>query len=75
MDKSKTTQKKILELELQKESLVIKNLQRKIQRFDEANKIVKNAISQEEIDDLKLELKTLELQQEILKSQIEALDN
>jgi len=75
MDKSKTTQKKILELELQKESLVIKNLQRKIQRFDKANKIVKNAISQEEIDDLKLELKTLELQQEILKSQIEALDN
>ena len=67
---NKETELKVLNLELEKQNLVIKNLNRKIQRFERANRLVENTISQEEIDDLKLEISTLEIQKEIILSKI-----
>lgn len=75
MGNSKETQQKILELELEKENLAIRNLERKIRRFEKANEIVKNVISQDDIDEVKLELKKKELQKKIIESQMDALDN
>jgi len=68
---NKDTEIKVLNLELEKQNLLIKNISRKIHRFEKANRLVHNAISQEEIDDLKLELKTLEIQREIIQSKIQ----
>jgi predicted nucleic acid-binding Zn-ribbon protein len=67
---NKETELKVLNLELNQQELVIKNLSRKIQRLEKANERVHNAISQEEIDDLKLELETLEIQKKIIQSKI-----
>jgi predicted nucleic acid-binding Zn-ribbon protein len=67
---NKETQLKVLNLELTKQELLIKNLSKKIQRLEKANERVYNAISQEEIDDLKLELETLEIQKKIIQSKI-----
>lgn len=67
---NKDTEIKVLNLELEKQNLLIKNISRKINRFEKANRLVHNAISQEEIDDLKLELKTLEIQKQIIQSKI-----
>lgn len=67
---NKDTEIKVLNLELEKQNLLIKSISRKINRFEKANRLVHNAISQEEIDDLKLELKTLEIQKQIIQSKI-----
>lgn len=68
-------QKKILKLELAQQAVIIHNLSKKITRYEKANKIVKNTIAQQEIDDLKTELKTAELQKEILSSKIQAIQD
>lgn len=72
---SKETELKVLSLELQKQVLVAKNLEKKISRYEKANTIVKNTIAQQEIDDLKTELETAKLQKEILSSKIESLQD
>jgi len=72
---SKETQLKILSLELEQQSIIAQNLSKKIGRYERANKIVKNTIAQQEIDDLKTELKTAQLQKEILSSKIESLQD
>lgn len=70
---SKETELKVLSLELEQQSIIAQNLSRKIDRYERANSIVKNTIAQQEIDDLKTELKTAQLQKEILSSKIDSL--
>jgi multidrug resistance efflux pump len=72
---SKDTQLKVLSLELEQQSIIAQNLSKKIGRYERANSIVKNTIAQQEIDDLKTELKTAQLQKEILSSKIESLQD
>jgi multidrug resistance efflux pump len=72
---SKETQLKVLSLELEQQSVIAHNLSKKIGRYERANSIVKNTIAQQEIDDLKTELKTAQLQKEILSSKIESLQD
>jgi len=72
---SKETQLKVLSLELEQQSIIAQNLSKKIDRYERANSIVKNTIAQQEIDDLKTELKTAEIQKEILSSKIESLQD
>jgi len=72
---SNETQLKVLSLELEQQSIIAQNLSKKIDRYERANSIVKNTIAQQEIDDLKTELKTAEIQKEILSSKIEALQD
>lgn len=67
---NKDTELKILKLELKQQEIIGKNLQKKITRYEKANNIVNNAIAQQDIDDLKAELQTSELQKEILSSKI-----
>ena len=67
--------KEILELELEKQKLLEKNLERKIERYKKANNIVINAISKEEIEDTELELKTVSIQRKILENKIKELAN
>jgi len=67
--------KEILELELEKQKLLEKNLERKIERYKKANNIVVNAISKEEIEDTELELKTVSIQRKILENKIKELAN
>ena len=69
------TQLKVLSLELEQQSIIAQNLSKKIDRYERANSIVKNTIAQQEIDDLKTELKTAEIQKEILSSKIESLQD
>ena len=70
---SKDTELKILKLELKQQEIVEKNLSKKIQRYEHANKLVRNTIAQQDIDDLKAEQETAELQKEILSSKIDSL--
>ena len=70
---SKDTELKILKLELKQQEVVEKNLSKKIQRYEHANKLVRNTIAQQDIDDLKAEQETAELQKEILSSKIDSL--
>jgi hypothetical protein len=72
---SKETELKVLKLELKQQEVITNNLTVKINRYEKANSIVKNTIAQQDIDDLKTELKTAELQKEILSSKIESLQN
>jgi len=72
---SNETQLKVLSLELEQQSIIAQNLSKKIGRYERANSIVKNTIAQQEIDDLKTELKTAQLQKEILSSKIESLQD
>ena len=72
---SNETQLKVLSLELEQQSIIAQNLSKKIDRYERANNIVKNTIAQQEIDDLKTELKTAEIQKEILSSKIESLQD
>lgn len=72
---SKETELKVLKLELKQQEVITNNLTVKIDRYEKANSIVKNTIAQQDIDDLKTELKTAELQKEILSSKIESLQN
>jgi len=72
---SKDTELKILKLELKQQEIIGKNLQKKITRYEKANNIVNNTIAQQDIDDLKTELQTSELQKEILSSKINSFKN
>ena len=70
---SKETELKILKLELKQQEVVEKNLSKKIQRYEHANNLVRNTIAQQDIDDLKAEQETAQLQKEILTSKIESI--
>tara|TARA_R110002073_G_scaffold318750_1_gene493031 strand:+ start:302 stop:523 length:222 start_codon:yes stop_codon:yes gene_type:complete len=70
---NKDTDLKILKLELKQQNLIQNNLQKKIDRYEKANNSVHNTIAQQDIDDLKTELQTCELQKEILSSKIDSL--
>jgi len=72
---NKKAEIKILSLELEQQSIIAQNLNKKITRYEKANSVVKNTIAQQEIDDLKTELKTAEIQKEILSSKIESLQD
>jgi len=72
---TKQTEIKVLSLELQQQEVIANNLQKKIGRYEKANSIVKNTIAQQDIDDLKTELETAELQKEILSSKIKSLQD
>ena len=50
-----------------------KNLSIKIQRYEHANKLVRNTIALQDIDDLKAEQETTQIQKEILLSKIESI--
>ena len=69
---NKKAEIKILSLELEQQSIIAQNLNKKITRYEKANSVVKNTIAQQEIDDLKTELQTAEIQKEILSSKIES---
>ena len=71
---SKDTELKILKLELKQQEIVEQNLTKKIQRYEQANQLVRNTIAQQDIDDLKTEQKTAQLQKEILSSKIESIE-
>lgn len=70
---SKETTLKILKLELSQLDIVQKNLEKKIDRYQKANSIVKNTIAQQDIDDLTTELEKSKIEQEILASKIDQL--
>ena len=72
---TKQTEIKVLSLEFQQQEVIANNLQKKIGRYEKANSIVKNTIAQQDIDDLKTELETAELQKEILSSKIKSLQD
>ena len=71
MDES--TALKILELKYEQQEIISKNLYKKITKYENANSIVKNTIAQQDIDDLKTDLQTAEIEKEILSSQISAM--
>lgn len=71
MDESTTL--KILELKYEQQEVISKNLYKKITKYENANSIVKNTIAQQDIDDLKTDLQTAEIEKEILSSQITAI--
>ncbi len=71
MDESTTL--KILELKYEQQEVISKNLYKKITKYENANSIVKNTIAQQDIDDLKTDLQTAEIEKEILSSQINAI--
>ena len=70
---SKETTLKILQLELSQLHIVQKNLEKKIERYQKANNIVKNTIAQQDIDDLTTELEKSKIEQQILTSKIDQL--
>ena len=72
---NKDTELKILKLELKKQEIIEKNLSKKIQRYEHANQLIRNTIAQQDIDDLKTEQETAQLQKEILSSKIDSLKN
>ena len=71
MDESTTL--KILELKYEQQEVISKNLAQKITKYENANNIVQNTIAQQDIDDLKTDLQTAELEKQILSSQIKAI--
>jgi hypothetical protein len=71
MDESTTL--KILELKYEQQEIISKNLYKKITKYENANSLVKNTIAQQDIDDLKTDLQTAEIEKEILSSQIAAI--
>lgn len=68
------TEKDILDLELEKQIIFEKTLSNKLKRFRKANERVANAVSQEEIEETELELKTINIQRQILEKKIEEID-
>jgi hypothetical protein len=64
---------KILELKYEQQEIISKNLYKKITKYENANSLVKNTIAQQDIDDLKTDLQTAEIEKEILSSQIVAI--
>ena len=71
MDESTTL--KILELKYEQQEIISKNLYKKITKYENANSLVKNTIAKQDIDDLKTDLQTAEIEKEILSSQIAAI--
>lgn len=67
---NKESEKRILQLELEKREKIRKALERKLVKYNRANKRVFNAISQEEINEVQLEIETQQLEIEILKTKI-----
>lgn len=72
---NKESEKRILKLQLQKREKIKKALERKLDKYLKANRRVFNAISQEEIDDVKLDIETQKLEIEILRTKIEDINN
>lgn len=70
---SKETELSILQLELKKRQKICASLERKKAKYEIANERVYNAISQDEIDDLQLEIDTQNLEIEIIKTKIAEL--
>jgi len=73
MARSKETELSILQLELKKRQKICASCERKLYKYEKANERVFNAVSQDEIDDVKLELDTQKLEIEILKTKIKEL--
>lgn len=67
---NKESEKRILQLELEKREKIRKALERKLVKYNRANQRVFNAISQEEINEVQLEIETQQLEIEILKTKI-----
>ena len=67
---NRESEKRILKLELEKRDKIRKASERKLEKYNRANQRVFNAISQEEIDEIKLEIETQILEIEILKTKI-----
>ena len=67
---NRESEKRILKLELEKREKIRKASERKLEKYKKANQRVFNAISQDEIDDLKLDIETQTLEIEILKTKI-----
>lgn len=67
---NRESEKRILKLELEKRDKIRKASERKLDKYNRANQRVFNAISQEEIDEIKLEIETQILEIEILKTKI-----
>ena len=67
---SKETEKQILKLELKKKEKICAASERKLEKYQRANRRVANAISQEEIEDVILEIETQKLEIQILKTKI-----
>ena len=70
---SRDTELSILQLELKKRQKICAALERKKAKYQMANERVFNAVSQEEIDDVQLEIDTQRLEIEILKTKIKEL--
>lgn len=70
---SRDTELSILQLELKKRQKICSSLERKKAKYEMANERVFNAVSQEEIDDVQLEIDTQRLEIEILKTKIKDL--
>jgi len=67
------TELSILKLELKKQQKICSSLERKKAKYEMANERVFNAVSQDDIDDVQLELDTKYLEIEILKAKIKEL--
>jgi hypothetical protein len=67
------TELSILQLELKKRQKICASLERKRAKYEMANERVYNAVSQEEIDEVSLEIDTQGLEIEILKTKIKEL--
>ena len=61
---------KILNLELEKKKHTLNHLNRKLTRYKRANSKISNVVAQEEIEDLVFQIKTLEIEIEILQTKI-----
>jgi predicted patatin/cPLA2 family phospholipase len=61
---------KILNLELEKKQHVLDYLNKKLKRYQKANSRISNAISKEEIEDLIFQIKSTEIEIEILQTKI-----
>ena len=70
---SRDTELSILQLELKKRQKICAALERKRAKYEMANERVYNAVSQEEIDEVSLEIETQGLEIEILKTKIKEL--
>jgi len=70
---SKETQLSILQLELKKRQKICAACERKLHKYERANERVYNTISQDEIDEVTLELDTQKIEIEILKTKIKEL--
>lgn len=63
----------ILELEYQKKKHIFDYLQKKLDRYKKANSKINNVISEDEIEEVVVEIKNAELEMQILKAKIDGL--